>query len=113
RSATAVVMCGPQLYTRCAAPVRLELPDGQKVYYPPRPDGGYCYGYPSSLDKTAVDGTPALEVAFKRDPAGEGAARFDNRRAIQMVVDQQNSTVLATPPPLVTPLPGLGPRPTP
>jgi hypothetical protein len=109
RSATAVVMCGNQLYSYCNAPVRLELPDGQKVLFAAR-NNMYCYGQPA-LSSAAVPG-PALEVAWKRAPAGEGAVRFDNRKTIQTTIDRNNSAV-AIMPPVVVPLPGMGPMPNP
>ena len=63
------------------------------------------------LNAAAVPG-PALEVAWKRAPAGEGAVRFDNRKTIQATIDRNNSAV-AVMPPVVIPLPGMGPAPNP
>jgi MYXO-CTERM domain-containing protein len=118
RMAKAFVMCGNQSYTRCEAPVRLELADGQKVYYPPRPSNGGDYCYPGSLpfpvDQTAVNKAPALEVAYKRESAGEGAMRFDNRKAISDLLAANNAAVQAIkPPPQVTGFPGRSPMPNP
>jgi hypothetical protein len=72
RRAEAVMMCGAQTYTACDAPVRLELPDGQKLFFHPSTPRRPCYpgdradiragGY----DRGALDAMPALSVAWKR-----------------------------------------------
>jgi hypothetical protein len=96
RTSNAYLMCGDKEYTRCEAPVRLELPDGQKLLFSPRRSTGYCYGnqaYP--IDRGALDQMPALEVAYQRESAGEGAIRVNNRPAIDGAITEHNAAVRA------------------
>jgi hypothetical protein len=120
RVASAVVMCGNNTYSRCQAPVRLELPDGQTILLPAQASGaGYCYGYNQTFDRKTLDAGPALEIAYKREAAGEGASRFDNRAVIRQALDRSNAAAkaasarpgsgpLAPFPPVVTGNPGTG-----
>ena len=97
RTATAVVMCGNKQYTRCEAPIRLELPDGQKLFFKPRkPASPYCYGFDGSdLDRGKLDESPALAVAWQREAIGEGAARINNRPAIDANITAHNQAARA------------------
>jgi hypothetical protein len=93
RSATAVLMCGDQQFTRCEAPIRLELPDGQKLLFKPRSNyGGYCgYGYSGyGVDRGNLDRAPALEVAYLRESIGDGAIRVNNRTIIDANISTHN-----------------------
>jgi hypothetical protein len=92
RTATAVVMCGNQQYTRCEAPIRLELPNGGKLFFKPRPSqGSYCYGYDGyGVDRGKLDEAPALEVAYARESIGEGAIRVNNRTVIDANIESHN-----------------------
>ncbi len=87
RMAQAFRLCGDRAFTSCDAPVRIELPGGQKVLYKPTAPGT-C-----QQDRKALDSLPALEQAWKRESVGEGAVRFDNRVAIQGAVGENNKTV--------------------
>jgi MYXO-CTERM domain-containing protein len=96
RTSNAYLMCGNQQYTRCQAPVRLELPDGQKLYFKPRPNNsGYCYDDAAGIDRGMLDKTSPLEVAYQRDVEGEGAARINNRPAIDGVITEHNAAARA------------------
>jgi len=92
RTSRAFAMCGNQQYTRCEAPVRLELPDGQKVFFKPRKSSDpYCTGYdPFNLDRGKLDQMAALETAYARESIGEGAARINNRPAINADLEAHN-----------------------
>src|SRR5439155_911030 len=71
RTSNAYLMCGEKKYTRCEAPIRLELPDGQKLLFEPRPSAGNCYGTPYAIDRRALDRMPALETAYQREAQGD------------------------------------------
>jgi MYXO-CTERM domain-containing protein len=91
RQATAYLMCGNQKYTRCQAPIRLELPDGQKLYFKARANtDAYCYDPSGNLDRTGLDETPALVTAYQRESVGEGAVRVNNQPAIEGAVNNHN-----------------------
>jgi hypothetical protein len=90
RLADAYLMCGNQQYTRCEAPIRLELPGGQKLYFKPRPSQGYCYGDPATVDRGMLDQAPALAQAYQRAPIGEGAVRMNNQAVIDANVAAHN-----------------------
>jgi hypothetical protein len=92
RTSTAVVMCGEKQYTRCEAPIRLELPDGQKLFFKPRPSASqYCYGYNAyGIDRGQLDRAPALEIAYAREAAGEGAVKVNNKMVIDANIDSHN-----------------------
>src|SRR6185436_12098998 len=68
--------------------IRLELPDGQKLFFKPRPSGDCNTG--SVVDRSDLDRMPALAVAYQRESVGEGAARINNRPAIQAGVAAHN-----------------------
>jgi MYXO-CTERM domain-containing protein len=84
-TATAHVMCGPQMYTYCRAPIRLDLPEGGSVWYQ---RNEYC-GY----QDTGLAGTPSLAVAYLRAEAGEGQPAIDNRAKIDQAVSSHNDAV--------------------
>jgi hypothetical protein len=97
RTSTAVLMCGNQTYTACEAPIRLELPDGQKIFFRPRSDAGSpCYDYYQGygVDRGNLDQAPALEVAYAREAVGDGAARVNNRMVIEANVSDHNQAAL-------------------
>jgi hypothetical protein len=93
RTSRAFAMCGKQQYTRCEAPIRLELPDGQKLFFKPRKSTNpYCTGYePWNVDRGKLDEMPALETAYQRESIGEGAARINNRPAINADIEAHNA----------------------
>ena len=78
-------MCGPQVYTYCQAPIRLDLPEGGSVWYQ---RNGYC-----GFAGTGLDTTPSLSVAYLRAEAGEGQPAIDNRVKIGQVVSTHNDAV--------------------
>jgi MYXO-CTERM domain-containing protein len=85
-TATAHVMCGPQSYTYCKAPIRLDLPDGGgSVWYQRNQSCGF--------DGAGLDNTPSLSVAYLRAEAGEGQPAIDNRMAIGQAVSAHNDAV--------------------
>jgi Uncharacterized protein conserved in bacteria (DUF2330) len=92
RTSKAVLMCGNKQFTRCDAPIRLELPDGQKLFFKPRtPSSPYCYGYSGyDVDRGELDKAPALEVAYARESTGDGAIRVNNREAIDANITIHN-----------------------
>jgi hypothetical protein len=97
RVSNAVVMCGNQQYTRCEAPIRLELPNGQKLFFKPRKSTNpYCNSYDAyNLDRGTLDKMPALETAYQRESIGEGAARINNRPAINADIEVHNAAARA------------------
>ena len=79
---------------------RMKMPDGGRTAFASvsymmafDDDWGFGPGFYGTVDRSVVDKTPALEMGWKRDPAGEGAVRFDNRAAIAKVISQQNAVV--------------------
>ena len=89
-------MCGNRQYTRCEAPIRLELPDGQRLFFKPRPSTSqYCYGTGNPVDRGELDKAPALEVAYQRESIGDGAIRVNNRMVIDANVDSHNAAARA------------------
>jgi hypothetical protein len=120
RVANGFIMCGDRQFTRCEAPLRLELPDGQKLYFRPRPTQGPCYSFSTAqYDRGNLDMMPASELAWQRDPIGEGTLRVNNRPAIEAAVFAHNNAMRAPMPvnpgggPMVNPVPpGPGNSPT-
>jgi hypothetical protein len=92
RVATAVAMCGHKQYTRCGAPVRLELPDGQELFFTrAEPTDPSCEYYSElGLDRGRLDQMPALQVAWQRESIGEGAARMNNGPEIESDIAAHN-----------------------
>jgi hypothetical protein len=104
--ADAVAMCGQQQYTFCDAPVRLELPDGQKLYFQARTGPSFCVT--PSVNRGFLDRMPALEVAWQRDESGPGAVRFDNGATISaeiFVHNLGNRPAMPEEPPPIAPEP--------
>jgi MYXO-CTERM domain-containing protein len=96
RQATASRMCGDRQYDSCSAPVRLEVPSGEAVWFLPEVQP-VCYGQPFSYQRASLDkDMPALYRAYDRDGAGEGATRFDNRDIIRMAITTHNEAVAKT-----------------
>jgi hypothetical protein len=79
RTAQAYRVCGARRYDSCTAPVRLELPDGQRVWLERKRT---LVGCKEEYDRGSLDAQPALAVAWQRDQQGPGAAQRDNRKAI-------------------------------
>jgi hypothetical protein len=91
RQADAYLLCGEKKYTRCQAPLRLELPDGQKVYFRARATTDtYCYDPSANLDRADLDQTAALMTAYAREAVGEGAVRKNNQPAIDGTLTMHN-----------------------
>jgi hypothetical protein len=96
RTAKSYFLCGNKQYNRCQAPIRLELPDGQQLFFKPRKWTGPCYGQDTSnIDRADLEEMPALEVAYQRESIGEGAVRFNNRPAINGAIEEHNVAVRA------------------
>jgi hypothetical protein len=96
RVSNAYFLCGNKQYTRCQAPIRLELPDGQQIFFRSRRWTGPCRGFnPSDIDRAELDEMPALEVAYARESIGDGAVRFNNRPAINGAIEEHNIAVRA------------------
>jgi hypothetical protein len=94
RVATAYRVCGNQEYTLCDAPVRLELRDGQAIWFRPAPQP-VCYGPAFDFGRAALDDLPAMSAAWARTSAGEGAKRFDNASEIRQKLAAHNLAVSA------------------
>jgi hypothetical protein len=92
RQAKAYRACGNRVYTRCDAPIRVELSDGRHLWFKAPSGPGWC-GPPGPYDRAGLDAAPSLEVGWKRASAGEGQMRFDNRGAIAAAITAQNDSV--------------------
>jgi hypothetical protein len=100
RKATASLMCGQLQYTRCNAPVRLDLPDGQQVHFHAVPSQGECRSYQggtASYQRGKLDETPALAVGWQRSELGDGRVKYDNGRKIAAAIKAHNR-VFSQPP---------------
>jgi hypothetical protein len=97
RKANAYVVCGDQLFTRCEAPVRLELPGGSVVWLKAQESSDPCYPGASAnaYQGQAVMDLPTLDIGWKRDDTGPGVERFNNQAAIQRTLTQHNAEVIA------------------
>ncbi|HET6282471.1 MAG TPA: DUF2330 domain-containing protein [Polyangia bacterium] len=91
RSVKAHLMCGDRRYKACEAPIRIELPDGQTLWFK-RDAKTPCGG---AYDRAAVDKMPALGVAFAREEVGEGNRMVDNTDAIQKALAAHNAVASA------------------
>jgi MYXO-CTERM domain-containing protein len=91
------VVCGYQLFTRCDAPVRLELPGGSVVWLKAQETTGPCYAGQSASGYQGQDvmSLPALGVGWQRDDSGPGVERFNNQDNIQRMLTQYNAPVIA------------------
>jgi hypothetical protein len=87
-------VCGVRQHTSCKAPLRLELPDGNTVWYD-APGGGSCGPFATrAADRERLDRMPALALAWQRDDTGEGVARIDNRDAIAKALQDQKAAAI-------------------
>ena len=94
RIANGYRVCGARAHTRCQAPIRIELPDGQKLWFNAPANGGWCGAAPAAYERATLDGTPALELAWQRDAVGEGRVRVDSRDKIAAALERHNASVL-------------------
>ena len=95
--AVATRMCGDRQYDGCTAPVRLEPPGTDAVWFLPRPQP-VCYGVAYDYDRAQLDAMPALYRAWARTSLGEGATRLDRRQAIGDAIRQHNNAASPVPP---------------
>jgi hypothetical protein len=95
RTAKAFLMCGNEQFTRCDAPVRLELPSGGALWLKPLAPTSDCGSYPASFESGELAALPALQIGWKRDDSGLGVARFDNQARIQEALARHNAAVKA------------------
>jgi MYXO-CTERM domain-containing protein len=93
RTAVAVLQCGAREYSSCNAPIRVELPSGQQLFYAAPASGGWCSSQLPD-DRRAFDQMPSLERGWSRGASGEGLLRFDNRAAIGSALSAQKEAVL-------------------
>jgi hypothetical protein len=92
RKANAYVMCGNREFTRCNAPVRIDLPSGGELWYKPSQAQGPCPSYQTranDYDRGEVEAMPALARGWKREPLGEGVVKFENEPAIAAALRTQ------------------------
>jgi hypothetical protein len=92
RLAVGVRECGVRAYTRCQAPLRVTLPDGQTIWYKAPAGEGWC-GALAAYDRGGVDRMPALELGWMRQAAGEGRLTFDKRAEIARAIEDHNDDV--------------------
>jgi MYXO-CTERM domain-containing protein len=97
RTANAFLVCGDQAFTRCEAPVRLELPGGSVVWMKAQQNQGTCYGgqTASGYQGAPVMDLPALDIGWRRDDHGPGVQRFNNQTDIQRTLTVRNAEVIA------------------
>jgi hypothetical protein len=88
-NATAVLSCGDQQHSECSAPVRLELPDGQAVWFRPRDPQAACYNFSAAYDRGILD-QQALLYGWKRSSDGAGLLKFDQTKVIAAAVAAHN-----------------------
>jgi hypothetical protein len=95
--ANAYLVCGESVFTRCDAPVRLELPGGGVVWLKADGSTGPCYGVrqANSYQGEALKDLPALDIGWKRDDSGPGVERFNNQAAIQQILATHNAEVMS------------------
>jgi hypothetical protein len=97
RMAKAFLVCGQEQFTRCDAPVRLELPGGTELWLKPQPQPE-CYPWAQTAnqyDGAVAMSLPALSVGWKRDDSGAGVERFNNQAVIQQTLTRHNDEVKA------------------
>jgi hypothetical protein len=90
REATAYRVCGNQEYSVCEAPVRLELRDGQAIWFRPAAPQPVCNGGPGTYARNQLDAMPAMAVGWARGAAGDGQRRFDKTDQIRQAVVRHN-----------------------
>jgi MYXO-CTERM domain-containing protein len=83
--------CGARAFRRCQAPLRLMLSDGRALWLDAPAGDGWCGS--GSYDRGRIDGMPSLDRGWMRAVAGDGAVKFDNRTAIDRLIDEQNVNV--------------------
>ena len=105
RTAFASRLCGDRQHDACSAPVRLEPPGTDPVWFIPKPQP-FCYGFALDYERAQLDAMPALHRAWQRSSAGEGARRFDQGEAIASAISRHNAAASSSSP---TPLPDGGP----
>jgi hypothetical protein len=102
RTAQATYECGPMLYSRCDAPLRLKLPDGRTLRFLPLPSMTMpatgarvpvCYGAATGYDRSDLDMLPALETAWRRAESGPGHPVSDKGPTIDRMVADHNDRV--------------------
>jgi hypothetical protein len=98
RQAKAFLVCGQEDFTRCDAPVRLELPGGSVLWLEPQPQKE-CFYWAQQADAykggDVVMSLPSLQIGWKRDDATAGVERFNNQVAIQQALSRHNEQVQA------------------
>jgi hypothetical protein len=117
RRAEATMVCGDERFTRCDAPLRVKLPSGRTLWMRPEPLGFPCYGSarPFAYRPPDVSALPALDVAWRRDRAGEGTRRFDWGATIDAQLAALNRPVIeyaATGRSVIPPAPDGGAEPS-
>jgi hypothetical protein len=98
RTAKAFLVCGAQQFTRCEAPVRLELPAGGVVWLKAGGDPSSCrYGAQNAdtYQGTDVMNLPALASGWKRDESGPGVQRFNNHDEIDRQLTLHNTPIIS------------------
>ena len=90
RNARAIRVCGDQKYTACEAPVRVDLPTGEQVWFRPKPDGN-CWS--PEYQRGELDTLPALYQGHARTTDGPGVARYDNVQMIRTHLATRNDAI--------------------
>jgi hypothetical protein len=95
QTAVAHRMCGNKLYRACEAPIELDLPSGQELWFvhPPATVAGQC---PPDFQAPDLAQMPSLAVAYQRAEAGDGTVVMDNTAAIASAVTAHNQPYAAT-----------------
>ena len=92
-TATAHVLCSDEL-TMCAAPVRLDLPDGGPSLRYRATGGGACSSGSTAFDRGKLDtDLPAAERVYLRDATGPGTVLVDQTAEIAKVLRAHDGTV--------------------
>ena len=92
-AATAHVLCSDD-FNMCAAPVRLDLPDGGPSLRYRAAAGGACSSGTAAFDRGKLDtDLPASERVYRRDATGPGTVLVDQTAAIQKVLRAHDGTV--------------------
>jgi hypothetical protein len=95
QTAVAHRLCGNKLYRACEAPVQLDLPSGQELWFvhPPATIAGQC---PPDFQSQDLAQMPSLGVAYLRAEAGDGTVVMDNSLAIAIGIAAHNMPYAAT-----------------
>jgi hypothetical protein len=97
RTAKAFLVCGQEQFTRCDAPVRLELPGGSVMWLKPEAQAE-CPSWvqtANAYDGAVAKSLPALHVGWRRDESGAGVEKFNNEAVIQQALTRHNDEVKA------------------